>query len=102
MITVPPQHPELVRFGIEDQLLEFAPSEHAAWRIGFTQHPLVQFDFSLVFEIAIVRDKDRTRQIRLHVEQWVCHAAAIGLQHDFEIAAAASPRSKGRSASSAG
>ena len=65
--------------------------------VSLAQHPVVDLDKRLVLVITVIGGEDRTRQIRLNVDQRVRHAAAIGLQHDREIAAAhrVGPRSGG-------
>src|ERR1700757_5135257 len=85
---IPPQHRELVRFGIDHVLLEFSHQTTLLGRIRLVEHCLVKLDFLWIVVISIILGINRARQDLLRVKQRVDHARTISFEHDVEIATA--------------
>src|SRR6266404_2781486 len=84
--AVIPEQEYLVGLAIEHMLLEVAHQDPLLRRVGLPQHPIVQINLLLVVELSIARDIDRSRQVPLHIEQWVDHTVAIAVHDGIEIA----------------
>src|SRR5260370_6865905 len=83
--AVPPDYPDLVRLGVDHVFLEVAHQGALLGKVGLTEHFAVEIQLLLILEVPIICRINRTRQVRLDIDQRVWHTGPVGPQANPEI-----------------
>src|ERR1700730_14906646 len=85
---IAPQQKYLVRLGVEHVLFVLAHQSTLPGEVGFSQHSVVQVNFSYPLSVSEVDGGERMRQILSDIEQRIDDVLAITVDGYVEIATA--------------